>query len=144
MKHNNMNTEKQSSTAPKGGGRKLRNDIIFISALLTIAIMAGLGFYYLRPDGDAVIVTVDGEVYGRFLLSEDVTVDIYTGENDEQHNRLVIKDGEAYVEQATCPDGICAGHRPIHRQGQSIVCLPHRVAITVEKTEKGEQPDIVA
>ena len=63
---------------------------------------------------------------------EDVEVEIRTGKNGEQRNRLVIKDGEAFVETATCPDGICAAHKPISHEGESIICLPHRLEIRVE------------
>ena len=142
-RNNHMNTNTQSSTAIQGGGRKLRNDIIFIGALLLVLICLGLGFYFLRPAGDAVTVSVDGEIYGTYTLSKDIVVDIVTGENGENLNRLVIKDGKAYVESASCPDGICAGHRPIDKVGQSIVCLPHQVVITVTSQQKSEGPDIV-
>lgn len=137
-----MNTNNTSSTA-KSGGRKLRNDIIFISGLLAVLICLGLGVYFLRPTGDEVVVTVDGEVWGTYSLDTDVTVDIRTGQDGEQLNRLVIKDGKAWVEVASCPDGICAGHNPISRQGQSIVCLPHKVVVTVKKTEQKNEPDII-
>jgi hypothetical protein len=74
---------------------------------------------------------------------EDLTLPIHTGEGGEQVNVLVIKDGEAYVQSASCPDGICAAHKPISRQGESIVCLPHRVVVTVQCTEQQNAPDIV-
>ena len=60
----------------------------------------------------------------------------------EDFNRLVIKDGKASVESATCPDGICASHNPIHRKGESIVCLPNRVVITAHSVDS-TQPDII-
>ena len=142
MNRNNMNTNNPSSTA-KSGGRKLRNDIIFISALLAVLICLGLGFYFLRPAGDVAVVTVDGEIYGTYPLDTDVVVEIRTGEGGEQLNRLVIKDGKAYVETASCPDGICSGHKPVYRKGESIVCLPHKVVVTVKSAEAQDQPDIV-
>ena len=88
-------------------------------------------------------MTVDGKEFGSYLLEEDVRVEIRTGAADEELNVLVIKDGEAFVETATCPDGICAGHKPISREGESIVCLPHKVVITVYVTEDKDTPDIV-
>ena len=115
------------------GKRKNRNDIIFISVLLAAAAVAGLLFFLLREDGDRVVVTVDGEITAVYPLSEDTEVDILTGREEEQLNRLVIKDGKAYVEIATCPDGICADHKPISRDGESIICLPHRVVVAVEQ-----------
>ena len=106
--------------------------------------MVGLCFYLIREKGDSISVTVDGTHFGTYSLSKDVTVDIVTGENGEGHNVLVIKDGKAYVESATCPDGICAAHKPISRERESIVCLPHKVVITVRIVNSDDAPDIIA
>jgi hypothetical protein len=119
-------------STPAKGGRKLRNDLIFIGGLLAVLALLALLLYLLGEEGDHVVVTVDGEVYATYPLSEDLEVDIRTGENGEQVNRLVIRDGKAFVENATCPDGICAAHHPISRDGESIICLPHKVVVAVE------------
>ena len=126
-----------------GGGRKFRNDIIFIAALLLVVSLVGAAFFLLREEGDSVTVTVDHRVIGTYSLAEDRTVEIRTGENGEEVNRLVIRNGEAFMEFATCPDGICAAHKPISREGESIVCLPHKVVVTVV-TESGDGPDVIA
>ena len=47
------------------------------------------------------------------------------------------------MEKATCPDGICVSHTPIFRDGESIVCLPQRVVITVVSNNDTDTPDIV-
>lgn len=137
-----MNQKVTTTPTAKNGGRLFRNDIIFIAVVLVLVSLLGLCFYLFRGDGDEVVVTVDGEVFGTYSLAEDRVVEIRTGEENEELNVLVIKDGKAFVEQATCPDGICAGHRPIKRDGESIVCLPHKVVITVRVTNE-EAPDIV-
>ena len=123
--------------------RKSRNDVLFIAVLLLIVALAGAAFFFLRGEGDSVTVSVDGKHYGTYPLHTDLTLSIRTGEGGEQQNLLVIRDGKALVESATCPDGICAAHKPISREGESIVCLPHRVVITVHTTD-GEEPDIIA
>lgn len=123
--------------------RKSRNDVLFIAVLLLIVALAGAAFFFLRGEGDSVTVSVDGKHYGTYPLRTDLTLSIRTGEGGEQQNLLVIRDGKALVESATCPDGICAAHKPISREGESIVCLPHRVVITVHTTD-GEEPDIIA
>ena len=123
--------------------RKNRNDVLFIAVLLLIVALAGAAFFFLRGEGDSVTVSVDGKHYGTYPLHTDLTLSIRTGEGGEQQNLLVIRDGNALVESATCPDGICAAHKPISREGESIVCLPHRVVITVHTTD-GEEPDIIA
>jgi len=119
--------------------RKYRNDLLFITILVVTVVILGAGMYFLRSGGDTVTVTVDGAAYGTYPLAVDTVVDIPT---EEGHNRLVIRDCKAYMEYADCPDGICAAHRPISRQGESIVCLPHKVVVTVVTTDDNA-PDIV-
>ena len=139
MNRNNTATKPTAHS----GGRKFRNDVIFISALLLVVILAGLALFFFRREGDSVTVTVNKQHFGTYSLAEDRIVEIRTGENGGEMNRLVIRNGEAFVESATCPDGICASHKPISRNGESIVCLPHQVVITVI-TESGEGPDVIA
>lgn len=134
---NSMNKQKNIA------GFHFRNDIIFIAALL---LMAAAGLVYLfvfRDSGNVVEVTVDGEVYGVYSLSENITCEIRTGKNDENINRFVIADGKVYMQDASCPDGICVAHRPIFRDGESIVCLPNRVVVTVITQETEDSADIV-
>lgn len=134
---NSMNKQKNIA------GFHFRNDIIFIAALL---LMAAAGLVYLfvfRDSGNVVEVTVDGEIYGVYSLSENITCEIRTGKNDENINRFVIADGKVYMQDASCPDGICVAHRPIFRDGESIVCLPNRVVVTVITQETEDSADIV-
>lgn len=120
----------------------IRNDIILILCILLVAAVGVFYLYGLRPAGDMVRVSVDGSEYGTYPLSADITEDIVTGKNGEYVNRLVIKDGKAFMESANCPDGICVEHSHIFRDGESIVCLPHRVVVTVV-TDSDTSPDVV-
>ena len=129
---------------PQNKKRKLKNDIVLIGTLLAVLVLIGLALWLLRGEGDMVVVEVNGTAYGSYALNTDRTVEIRTGEGGKELNLLVIKDGKAYVETATCPDGICAAHRPIFRRGESIICLPHKVVITVVKAELSDDaPDVV-
>lgn len=119
--------------------RRLRNDILLIAVLLVLAVIGGIYLHFFRVVGNTVKVTVDGAEYGVYSLSSDRTEEIRTGVDGGQLNRLIIKDGKAFVETATCPDGICVSHSPINRDGESIVCLPHRVVITVVGDKDDEE-----
>ena len=122
--------------------RHLRNDIILLCAIVVVIAVAAC-LLLLRGHGDSVEVSVDGKPYAVYPLNQNVSEDIFTGSNKTQLNRLVIKDGKAYVETANCPDGICSAHKQIYRDGESIVCLPHRVVITVV-ANKDSTHDITA
>ncbi len=123
--------------------RSIRNDFILIVFILIIAAVGLIYLNFFRDTGNMVSVSIDGKFYGSYSLSQDITEDIYSGENNQNHNRLVISDGEAYVESATCPDGICVAHKPVFRDGESIVCLPNRVVITVFTADKTDSPDVI-
>lgn len=124
--------------------RLRRNDIIFVAVLMAVIAIAGACLYLFRGEGNAVTVSVDGKVIATYSLDEDRTEDIRTGKDGL--NRLVIKDGKAWIETASCPDGICAAHKPIHRDGESIVCLPNKVVVTVQVAEgsQAEEPGVDA
>ncbi len=123
--------------------RFLRNDSILIAVLLLVAAIGCIYLFVFRNSGNTVTVTVDGKLYAEYTLTENMTKDLYTGKNGEHCNRLVIRDGKAFMETATCPDGICVAHRPIFRDGESIVCLPNRVVVTVTTVHETETPDVI-
>lgn len=131
-----IGTHTKNRTAP----RKAKNDVILIAALLLLAAIAALALLLLRTPGDTVTVTVDGTLFGEYPLSEDRTVQITSAGG---YNLLVIEDGRAYVREASCPDGICAAHRPIGHNGESIICLPNKVVVEVH-AQSEDRPDIIA
>ena len=123
--------------------RHFRGDMIFISAILLLAALGAVYLFFLRPGGNMVKVTIDGKLYATYKLSEEIVEDIKSGDKGKNLNRLVIKDGKATIEEASCPDGICSSHSPIFRDGESIVCLPNKVVVTVITDKTDDSPDIV-
>ena len=122
----------------------LRNDVFFIVTLLLIALVGMVYLFVFREPGEVVEVSIDGEFYGRYSLSQNITVDI---PSEAGLNRLVISDGRAMMESATCPDGVCVSHRPVFRSRESIVCLPNRVVVVTVVNDNGvdnDAPDVVA
>ena len=110
-----------------------RNDWLLAAGILAAAVLL-FCFQIFRETGDHayVSVTVDGTLFGTYSMEEDRTVEI----NDT--NRLVIREGSARMEWADCPDQVCVHHRGISRDGESIICLPNRVVISVDSTEQSD------
>ncbi len=119
---------------------KKRLDLILVAALVLIVLSALLVLFLLRQEGGTVRVTKDGELWGEYSLSEDRTVEIVSG---DESNQLIIKDGEAYMQYASCPDGICVSHRPVRFDGESIICLPNGVVVEIQSSGK-DVPDIIS
>ena len=124
-----MRSDTSSSAETK---RQRRNDWILFAVLLAISLLLGVLFLLIGDRGAEVTVTVDGVMLGEYDINQPCRVEIPSGENGAGKNLLVIEDGTARVESASCPDGICVHHRPISREGETIICLPNRVVITVK------------
>lgn len=123
--------------------KKTKNDIILVAVILLVAA-AGLLFVTAnRKQGNLAVVKIDGIEANRYSLSENVTVEIKTGDRDEFTNTLVIEDGKARISQANCPDKICVGHRPVCYSGETIVCLPHKVIVEIVSEEKSPSLDAI-
>ena len=116
-----------------------KNDGIFL-CILFFLLLAGLAWFYffraaLKTEQEAFAeVTVDGELYGIYPLSEEQTVEILI--NGAAANVLVIRGGSADMTAAVCPDKLCVHQRAVSSPGEMIVCLPHKVVVAVIGSDK--------
>lgn len=89
-----------------------------------------------RGKADMVVVYQDGREISRYLLTENETIAIpFDGEG---YNLLMISGGMASVSDADCPDRLCVSQRTISHKGESIICLPHKLVITIDSVKEGE------
>ena len=116
--------------------KKVKNDLILVGVVLSLSIIGFLIFKLTMKNGNLVSVSINGEEKYVYPITDNIETDIITGENGKNINTLVIEDGKAYIKSATCPDKICVGHRPISKDGETIVCLPHKIVISVSDEKK--------
>ena len=105
-----------------------RGDIFLIGGCLLAALVCCGLWLGLRRDGGAVVVEQEGRETARYALNENRTVKI---EGQGGYNLLVIRGGEAWLSEADCPTQLCVKTGKIRYAGQSIVCLPHRLAVRI-------------
>ena len=103
-----------------------------------LLIAGGVWIYTLcnREAGGMAVITVDGEEMLRVSLSEPHTY-IRQDQSGEVLNTVVVRDGRVCVESANCPDQICVRTGWIEYDGQMIVCLPHKLIVTVRGGNPG-------
>ncbi|MBD5098329.1 MAG: NusG domain II-containing protein [Clostridiales bacterium] len=106
-----------------------RNDVLLIAILLILGGALALFLYATRQTGGYVSVQVGGETVMELPLGEDAQIVLGEGGHT---NTLVIKDGTAQIIEAGCPDQICVNQGAVRYAGESIVCLPHKLVVTVE------------
>lgn len=104
------------------------DDILLAIGILTVALIAFLVFKATMKDGSYAAVLINGEEKYRYSLGQDGE---YLIKNGEYENLLVISGGKAYISEANCRDEICVHHRAVSKTGESIVCLPHKLVVTV-------------
>lgn len=113
-----------------------RNDFVFAGAVLLAAFAVWLLFHSVYgKEGARVQIRQNGEVYAEYSLAEDREVRIADGASGGS-NVLVVKSGRVYVSEADCPDKLCVEQKSISRTGESIVCLPHKLVITITGGEE--------
>ena len=110
--------------------KKRRTDLIVIASLLLLALALYLVLGATRQEGGVVVVRVDGAETERHALTENGTYPLNGGSNI-----LVIGEGQAWLTEANCPDLLCVRQGKVHYTGQSIICLPNRLSVTVEGGE---------
>lgn len=97
---------------------------LYLSLLILIAAGAFLFFNSLKPQGKRVAVCVN-ESCSYYDLASDQTVAI------GKSNVLIIENGLAYMDAASCPDQICVKTGKISLLNQTIICLPNRVVVEI-------------
>lgn len=129
-------------TMPKVEKRMFRKkDMILIAVIIVIAAVSALLVKFVQQDtGAAIQITIDGKIYGEYNLSENQSISI-----DEVlgHNKLVIANSSAYMDEADCPDRYCMDYKPITNSGETIICLPHKLVVEVVGQRSAQQPDVV-
>ncbi len=84
--------------------------------------------------GDTVYVYVGDGLYATLSLDTPLS-DEYLVETDAGELRLSVPGEGVAVTHADCPDGVCVRTGRIAKQGESIVCVPLGVCITVGTPE---------
>ena len=119
--------------------KKHRLSIIVVASLLLLSLTALLIFSLTRVEGAdvptaAVEITVDGEIVATYSLFDDGTYVLNGGTN-----AIVIEDARVYMIHSECPDHTCERTGKIKYVGQSIICLPNKLSVTIV----GESEDAV-
>lgn len=124
----------------KAGRRppKLLLDIALILAVLAVGATILLVTHNDREQGAYVVVMVQNKEIARYSMTNNGVYDIYDiYDNNGNTNKIEIRDGRVRMLEASCPNHLCIRQGWIRFEGQSIVCLPNKVTVTVRGTGDG-------
>ena len=110
-----------------------KKNFILIGVIVAVIATAIAVLSLTKKDGDYVVVKVDGNEVARYSLSQDGEYSLNGGTNV-----LRIEDGKAYLVSANCPDHLCVKWGKVDQSGETIICLPNRLTVTVYSAEESE------
>jgi hypothetical protein len=113
-----------------------RGDAVVVTGALLTAVLIWTGFFVVPRQGGtlAAVIRVDGKEIARLPVTGDALAE----------KQVSLRGGVATVEfgqgkvrilplsDHICPNGICWKTGWISRNGQSIVCVPNHMTITLE------------
>lgn len=107
-----------------------KRDLILAAVILMAAAAAfGFNYYSRRTPASTAQVSVEGKVIEVLDLSKDTEVTVTSSNGGTNH--LMVKDGEIWCSQASCPDKVCVHQGKKHLSSDTIVCLPNQMIVTI-------------
>ncbi len=109
-------------------------DLILFIIILALSV---LGFILLRKpasDNAQIEISIGGEVTEVHNLDTDAE---YIIETEHGYNTIQVKSGQVRVISADCPNKDCLNFGAISKEGQIILCLPHKLAVRIIGGEEG-------
>jgi len=103
-------------------------DFFIIIVAVALIVILFTKFFFSRPAEQQVKITgrSSQEYYG---LNEDRVIEV---EGPLGITKVIIKDGEVWVENSPCREKICMRMGRIKRTGDQLICIPNRVVVEIE------------
>lgn len=113
---------------------KKGDKVIFsVIAVFFLAITIYTFFYRNTSEITVAVIEIDGKLYKRILLSEDMPKEkIHIKLDEKKEFKITIENGKVWMDHSTCPNQICVKTGAIYKKGESIICLPYKIAIYIE------------
>ena len=123
----------------------MKNRKIIIAVGLIFLVSVCLSVCILRHSNkQAVEIVQDGTVIREIDLSRVARAYSFEVESaDGGRNTILVEPGRICVSEANCPDQICVYQGWLSDQAFPIVCLPHRLVISL-KDLAGASTDVVS
>lgn len=102
-----------------------KRDWLVAAVILAAAFLFWIVGRITQKPAEYLQITVDGEIYGMYDLSENQEISI--GDT----NVCRIEEEKVTMIQADCPDQICVHTAAISSDGGTIVCLPNRIVLEI-------------
>jgi hypothetical protein len=104
-------------------------DYIITLIFISVAVVFLLSWTINSQKGSYAHINASGKIY-EYPLNEDRIVKITSGRKGLAV--FEIKGGKIRFLKSNCPRGICKKFGYISRPGQTSICIPNRIAVTIK------------
>lgn len=111
-----------------------KGDLVLVAVILCITGIAAL-LVMQQKKGDQVIIT-SGDNKEIYSLNDNRTIIVPCESGG--YNTVVIRNGMVWVEEADCKNQICVNHKPVSKNHESIVCIPHKLFIDIKSSRNND------
>lgn len=123
-------------------------DVAIITGLILVSF-APLVIFGLQQTAEATvtkeaILRVDGKEIKTFELSEGQETYTYTYEDAHgDYNVIEVSDGKIRIKEADCGDQICVRQGWASKNGDTRVCLPHKLVIEIQTSDGSDDGSLI-
>ena len=121
---------------------KYKKDIIIIA----LALLAALALYLVSSlTASDAVTTVVASVDGKEVLRRPLAMnkDYEIPGKEDAVNVIRVENGQVYMLEANCRDGLCIQQGRMKNTAKRIVCLPNGVVVSLEGEGKSMPVDDV-
>ena len=119
-------------------------DGLVVLAVVALAVVVAVSVYGGKSGADTLtcVITDHGSEVQRIDLSALTDPQLIEIDGD-YHMTVRLSSDAVEVTDSSCPHQDCVHTAPIHRAGQSIVCLPGQIIISLTGTPEADAPDVI-
>ncbi|KUO53316.1 MAG: hypothetical protein APF76_08685 [Desulfitibacter sp. BRH_c19] len=123
-----------------------KGDLVIIILLIAASISWFMkDIIWPNDTNNQAVIKIDGQIHTTIPLdssNERKEIALTLPDDNDVHSIIVTEKDKIWVEESSCPNKICVNTGEISKPSQSIVCLPNKVVIYIEGSEKTDIDDV--
>ncbi|MBQ7266266.1 MAG: NusG domain II-containing protein [Firmicutes bacterium] len=119
-----------------------KENMIWLAFFLLLALVCFVIWQLQGKVGNVAVIRQDGKTVKKIDLNTVTGTREFDIEYEGGHNTVEVQRGKIRIKEADCPDKVCVNTGYISTSAVPIVCLPHKLTITID-SEK-EDVDVIA
>ena len=113
-----------------------KGDKLLFIVVIVVLLVSSIGIYAYKlafKDKDKIaVIKENGKVIETINLSSLKETQKFDIKNGEHINTIVAENNRIRMIESDCPDKVCIKTGWISQAGESIVCLPNKIIISIE------------